>query len=214
MLRRMGEIFPWQSHPLTPSLYDLSVGVLFSLGFTSLCVFLALLGERNLPLAERLKDTEYSERRSRRAVAFAAIGLSTVVAGMILLVLLLPVKERMTPAVIGTVALAFALLFGVPYLLYGVAAALSRLFARRRIPASARLAYENLKGHFSLRHTGRLVTVTVAICIGLFFVQSAFRERVEVSDNLLRAEYVMAHGSAEMTGTLDASDAVLGGEFG
>lgn len=214
ILRRMGEIFPWQGKPLTPSFYEIAVGVLFAFGFTALCVWLALLGEKSLPLAARLTDVESAERRGRRAAAYAALALSGVVLICLLLIDLLPIDHRMPPAVVGMVSLAFALLFGVPYLLYGVAALLSRLLAQSRLPASLRLSYENLKGHFSLRHTGRLFAVTLAVCIGLFLVQDTFRGRVEVSESLLRADYVMAHASAEMTGTLEKSDGVLGGEFG
>ena len=200
-----GSFYAWQQEILRPSLPSTLFGLLFAPILMSLCTALHL---RKHPIsgvngeALRQKDSKPKRLHWEWLLPVALLALCLI------LLMALPVKSHILPALASIFALLFLLYLSFPLFLRGIgrigAYALSRV---RRLSNTVPL-FKNLHRQRALHHAGRLLALFLALLFTLFTCQAVFSKQLDIITQDLPAEFCAVHVSKQTERLLRESEDV------
>ena len=216
MLDFVATLFEWQLQKVYVDVSGIVFGLLLSVGLMTLCTVIQLARQRAVTLAVWLQEENHEQSLATEPKARTVITSALVTCLFIALTLLIPVNYCYLTGVAAILALVWHLYLITPILLRFAASMLERVSERGDRPhPNLLLAFKNIRNHAAVRHTGRLLAVTLTLLLVVTLCTSVVGEQLSllrgsITGDLLvsglprdEAEHLRENVAVEGVATLD-----------
>lgn len=183
-----GGFYTWQQETLRPSVGSTLFGLLLAPILMLLCTTLHL---RRHPISG--VNDEHAPLKVNKARRLAWLVPVALLALCLILLIALPVKDRIPPALIALFTLLFLLYLCFPLLLSQLGRLGAALLSRVRRLENLVPLFKNLHRQRALHHAGRLLALFLSLLITLVTCQTVFAKQVEMIAEDVPADFFAAH---------------------
>lgn len=188
----VGGFYAWQQNTLRPSVGSTLFGLLLAPILMLLCTALHL---QKHPVSSKKNDTVQEKSKQSICIPLEWIVPCAALAVCLILLISLPVKSRVLPALLALFSAVWLLYLLFPLMLRGVGRLGAHLLSRARRLGTMVPVFKNLHRQRALHHAGRLLALFLALLFTLFTCQAVFSDQIRTMTEDVPADFFALHVS-------------------